>query len=82
MNVFAEQILNETEFIEMNKWCIETLLNKMKAEDKSKEKNKDASSIMLQNVRSFNVLFEGIDEMCSHYDNKLDNAIVELNGLL
>ncbi len=82
MNVFAEQILNETEFIEMNKWCIETLLNKMKTEDKSKEKNKDASSIMLQNVRSFNVLFEGIDEMCSHYDNKLDNAIVELNGLL
>ncbi len=81
LNFFAEQILNESEFIEINKWCIETLLDKMKTEDKSKEKNKNASSILLQSVRSFNILFEGIDEMCSHYDSKLDYAIGELNGL-
>jgi hypothetical protein len=82
MNIFAEQILNENEFIEINKWCIETLLDKMRIEDKAKEKNKDASYLLLQSIRSYNILFEGIDEMCSHYDNKLDNAIGELSDLL
>jgi len=82
MSIFAEQILNENEFIEINKWCIETLLDKMTIEDKTKEKNKDAANILLQNVRSFNILFEGIDEMCSHYDSKLDRAIGELRDML
>jgi len=82
MSIFAEQILNENEFIEINKWCIETLLDKMTIEDKTKEKSKDAANVLLQSVRSFNILFEGIDEMCSHYDNKLDNAIGELSDLL
>ncbi len=82
MNIFAEQILNENEFIEINKWCIETLLDKMKTEDKSKEKNRDASYVLLQSVRSYHKLFEGIDEMCSHYDSKLDCAIGELNELI
>lgn len=82
MNIFAEQILSESEFIEINKWCIETLLDKMKIGDNPKEKNKDASYLLLQNVRSYNVLFEGIDEMCSHFDSKLDSAIRELNDFL
>lgn len=82
MNVFAGQILNENEFIEINKWCIETLLDKMKIEEPSQEKMKDANYALLQNVRSFHTLFEGIDDMCSHYDSKLDSAIGELNQLL
>lgn len=81
MSVFAEQILNEQEFIEINKWCIEVLLDKMKIEAQIKEKNRDEAYLLLQSIRSYNILFEGIDEMCSHYDDKLDYTIGELNKL-
>jgi hypothetical protein len=85
MSIFAEQILSEQEFIEINKWCIEVLMDKMKIEartyEKNNEKNRDETSLLLQSIRSYNILFEGIDEMCSHYDNELDYTIEELNKI-
>ncbi len=82
MKIFAEQILNEQEFVEINKWCIETLLDKMKIMGKTKGKNKGELDIILQSTSSYHTLFEGINDMCSHYDNKLDYAIGELNESL
>lgn len=82
MKIFAEQILNEREFVEINKWCIETLLDKMKIDGERKGKKKDEWDIVLQSTTSYNTLFEGINEMCSHYDKKLDHAIGELHESL
>lgn len=81
MGIFAEQILNEQEFIEINKWCVETLLDKMKIESPVQDKNRNDTDLIRHSIRSYHILFEGIDEMCSHYENKLDQAIGELNEL-
>ncbi len=66
----ASNILSEGEFLELNKWSIDVLIEKMQ-EHKSKARNGPVQASLV----SYQILLGGIGNICKTFGRKLDGSI-------
>ncbi len=78
MSVLAIQMLDSKDFFEINRWGIDSLLDSVNLGMKH-ERGKSLS--LIDTIKSYQVFFNGMDEICGRFSRRLEKGINEVQWL-
>lgn len=77
MSILAIQMLDSKDFFDINRWGIDLLLDSVNLE--MRHSNEKPQSL-LDTLKSYQTFFNGINEICGRFSQRLDKGIMELNS--
>ncbi len=75
ISILAIQMLDSKDFFDINRWGIDLLLDSVNLEMRHPS---EKTNSLLDTLKSYQSFFNGINEICSRFSQRLDKGIMEL----
>src|SRR3972149_8950045 len=75
MSILATQMLDSKDFFDITRWGIDLLLDSVNLEMRHPS---EKTNSLLDTLKSYQSFFNGINEICSRFSQRLDKGIIEL----